>query len=101
MNREYHKWQSERLGRPMELLVFGHWGPPILAFPTSGGRFYDFENFQMIESVRDKIEAGAFQVFCVDSVDRESFYNRGLSPEARIGRHEQYERYLLEEVLPF
>lgn len=38
MNREYHKWYSDRLGREMEMLVFGYSGLPVLVFPTSGGR---------------------------------------------------------------
>ena len=55
MNREYHKWFSPRLGRDMELLVFGHAGLPILVFPTSGGRFYEFEDRQMVAAVAGNI----------------------------------------------
>lgn len=44
MNREYHKWNSPCLGRAMELLIFGHAGLPVMAFPTSGGRFFEFED---------------------------------------------------------
>ena len=51
MNREYHKWFSPRLGRDMELLVFGHGGLPVLVFPTSGGRFFEFEDRNMISAV--------------------------------------------------
>ena len=43
MNREYHKWYSPYLGREMELLVFGHGGTPLVVFPTSMGRFFDYE----------------------------------------------------------
>ena len=52
MNREYHKWHSPALGRDMELLVFGHAGTPYLVFPTSMGRFFDYENRGMIDAVR-------------------------------------------------
>jgi hypothetical protein len=69
MNREYHKWRSSRLGREMELLVFGHAGLPVLVFPTSGGRFYEFEDRGMIAALAGKIDAGQLQLFCVDSVD--------------------------------
>jgi len=100
MVREYHKWRSERLGREMELLVFGHAGLPVLDFPTSGGRFYEFEDHGMIAALAERIEAGEAQVFCVDSVDRESWYNRQIPPRGRIERHMQYEEYLLREVAP-
>src|ERR1700719_596773 len=55
MNREYHKWYSPRLGRDMELLVFGHAGLPVLVFPTSGGRFYEFEDRGMVGALGGKI----------------------------------------------
>lgn len=101
MKREYHKWYSPTLAREMELLVFGHAGTPALAFPTSCGRFFDFENHGMVAAVADKLDQGRVQLFCVDSVDAESWYGRGISPRQRIARHLRYEAYLLEEVLHF
>ena len=100
MNREYHKWSTSRLGREMELLVFGHAGLPVVVFPTSGGRFYEFEDRGMIEALAGRIDAGQMQVVCVDSVDIESWYNRQVPPRWRIARHMQYEGYLLDEVVP-
>src|ERR1700689_950968 len=49
MNREYHKWYSPALQREMELLVFGHAGVPMIVFPTSMGRFFDYEDRNMIK----------------------------------------------------
>ena len=100
MKREYYKWQSNHLGREMELLVFGHAGDPILFFPTRTARFYDYEDWQVIDAMRKRIESGSIQVFCLDSVDRESFYSKELHPAQRICRHLDYERYILQEVLP-
>src|SRR6266849_4542019 len=100
MNREYLKWYSPRLQREMELLVFGHAGTPAIVFPTSMGRFYDYEDRGMIDAVRDKYENGEMQAFCVDSVDSESWYNKSIPPLQRVLRHEAYERYLVDEVIP-
>jgi len=100
MNREYHEWHSVRLGRSMELLVFGHAGLSVLVFPTSGGRFFEFEDRGMVAALAGKIDAGHLQLFCVDSVDRESWYNRQVAPSRRVARHMQYEAYLLDEVVP-
>jgi len=100
MNREYHKWWSERLGRDMELLVFGHSGVSIVAFPTSQGRFYEFEDRGLVRAISHKIENGEVQLYCLDSVDSESWYNRDVPPRWRIARHTQYEGYVMEEVLP-
>jgi esterase/lipase superfamily enzyme len=100
MKREYHKWFSPALGRDMELLNFGHAGLPVLVFPTSCGRFFEFEDRGMVSVVYDKLEHGHLQLICVDSVDSESWYNRAVPPRWRIARHMQYEQYLLQEVLP-
>lgn len=100
MKREYKKWWSAALGREMELLVFGNAGLPAIVFPTSCGRFYDFEDFGMVGIAGDKLEHGHLKLVCVDSVDAESWYNGGISPRAKLERHQQYERYVLDEVLP-
>src|SRR5271163_2250154 len=100
MKREYHKGYSSELGREMEMLVFGHDGLPAIVFPTSCGRFYEFEDRAMVTAVQEKIETGRLQLFCVDSVDAESWYNRNVPPRWRIARHMQYEDYVMSEVLP-
>jgi esterase/lipase superfamily enzyme len=101
MRREYHKWFSHALGREMEMLTYGHDGLPGIVFPTSQGRFFEFEDRGMVGAVADKIEGGRLQLFCVDSVDAESWYNRGVGPDWQIARQVQYENYVLREVLPF
>lgn len=100
MTREYFKWHSTFLKRDMELLVFGHAGIPVLFFPTRTARFYDYENWGVVEAVQDKITAGQLQLICVDSVDLESFYAH-KPVEEKMRRHRQYEYYILYEVLPF
>lgn len=100
MNREYHRWYSDRLGRDMELLIFGHAGRAVLFFPPRMGRFYDYENWGVVAALADRINNGELQLFCVDSVDEESFYSGWSHPDARINRHLQYEQYILCEVLP-
>lgn len=99
MKRDYHKWYSSNLQRDMELLVFGHAGKAILFFPTRMARFFDYENWGVIESLRPQLESGLLQLFCVDSVDGESFYNTSEHPKVRIARHRQYESYLVDEVI--
>jgi len=100
MNREYHKWYSPNLQRDMELLVFGHSGAKVLLFPTRTARFYDYENWNIIESIKPFIENGWIQVFALDSIDQESLYCFWSHPQGRIQRHLQYENYILNEVIP-
>jgi esterase/lipase superfamily enzyme len=100
MHREYHAWWSPRLERTMELLVFGHAGARVIVFPTRSGRFFDYENWGLVAALRGKLESGALQLYCVDSVDAESLYAGWRPPHERIHRHAQYEAYVLDEVVP-
>jgi len=100
MNREYHHWYSPRLQRDMELLVFGHAGAKVLVFPTRDGRFHEYEDLGLVHSLAAKIEAGQLQLWCVDSIDRETFYCFWCHPADRIRRHMLFEEYLLNEVMP-
>jgi len=101
MLREHRRWNSPSLGRDMDLLIFGHAGARMLVFPTSMGRYFEWEDRGMTLALADHLEHGRLQMFCVDSVDEESWYNKGVHPGIRALRHTQFERYILEEVLPF
>lgn len=101
MNRQYHKDFSKHLGKDMELLSFGHAGARVIVFPTSCGRFFDWENRGMIDALSHHIEQGWIQVFCLDSVDFESWWNFDAHPKDKAARHLQYHKYVIEEVLPF
>jgi esterase/lipase superfamily enzyme len=101
MNREYHHWISPTLGRTMETLIFGHAGAPVLVFATTMGRFYQYEDFGMVAALESKIEQGLVQLYCLDSVDAESWYNKAVPPRQRVLRHLDYERYVLDEYIPF
>jgi esterase/lipase superfamily enzyme len=101
MHRAYVAWHSPSLGRTMELLVFGHAGEPVITFPTSCGKFFEWEDFGMTRTLAGALDAGRVQLFCLDSVDAESWYNRGVHPETRIARDDDYDRYLVHEVVPF
>ena len=69
----------------------------LLVFPTSMGKFFEYEDRGMIGVLAPKIEAGELQVFCPDGVDTESWYNKNVHPRVRVLRHLQYERYILHE----
>ncbi len=100
MRRDYSRHWSRALDRDMELLRFGDGGRPVLAFPTSMGRFYQWEDFGLVGALADPLEGGRLTLWCVDSVDGESWYGENRVPAERVRRHLEYERYVVDEVLP-
>jgi len=91
---------SDHLSQEMTLRVYGSGGKPIVVFPTLKGRYFDFENFDMVNSVEDLIEKGEVILITVDSVDEQSLANEEVSPARRILRHEEYDQYIIKEVVP-
>lgn len=80
--------------------MFGHSGPRLLIFPTSMGRFFEWEDRGMIGSLSDQIERGWLQITCVDSIDEDSWYASWKHPADRAWRQSQYDNYILHEVIP-
>jgi len=100
MNREYLRWYSPRLHRDMELLVFGHSGAKVLMFPTRDGRFFEYEQLGIVESLAEKVRVGQLQLYCIEGLATETFYGSNWHPSERIRRHAAFEAYILNEVLP-
>ncbi|HEX8172067.1 MAG TPA: alpha/beta hydrolase-fold protein [Thermoanaerobaculia bacterium] len=101
MFRDYFQWYSPSLGRVMEALWFGKFGRPVMLFPTSSGRYYENEDFGLAGSLADKVDAGEIQLVLVESVNDESWYNKGVHPAVRAARHVQYDNYLRHEMVPY
>ena len=101
MQMHYDKWYSPALGREMEIKVYGRGGKPVLYIPCQDGRFFDFENFGMLDAWAPYLEAGQATVFSVDTIDAETWSNTGGDPYWRIRRHEDWIRYLTEEAVPY
>jgi len=100
MREELQKWYNPSLNKDMETLVFGHAGHPVILFPTSMGRYYENKDFKLIDAVANFIDEGKIKVYCPDSVDALSWYNKNIHPADRVKNHIWYDKYLLEELLP-
>lgn len=100
MKVEYYKEFSHELNRDMEFKVYGHAGKPCIVFPVQSGKYYDFENFGMIDAAKEYIDAGRIQFFCIDSVDQETWLNEKENPRDRIELHEKWFHYITEELIP-
>ena len=101
MRTEHHHWHSPRLGYEMGVTVFGHWGPPLLAFPTSQGNEWEIHDQGLIGALADFIDGGRVKVFCVGSNNNESFMNRHAHPSHRSWRQRMFDEYIRNEVFPF
>jgi len=100
MQISYHKEYSQKLGRDMEYKIYGHKGKPVLVFPTSNARYYQFEDQGMIQALSHFIHDGKIQVWTVDGIDEETFFSDFWDNNQRIARHEAYFSYINDEIVP-
>ncbi len=84
-----------------QVLAHGHWGRPVVVFPSEAGSAWDFENNGMLDAVRWLVDSGRVKLYCVDAADAHTWSDRSAPLEERARRHDLYERWLLEQVLPW
>ena len=83
------------------MIAYGHWGRPVLVFPSEAGRAADFEANGMVDAVADLLDAGRVKLYCVDSYDAASWSDRSIPLEERARRHGAYESWILDQVVPW
>lgn len=101
MNGEYHVWESPHLGHGFELKSYGWSGRPMVVFPSSRGRFFQYEDFGMVDACRPWLDSGKLRIFAVDGIDWQTWWNDQAHPADKARRHEDYDRCITREVVPF
>jgi esterase/lipase superfamily enzyme len=92
---------SPAIGAEGNVLAYGHWGRPVLAFPSQQGPAWQYEERGMVAAIADLLDAGRVKLYAVDSFDSGSWYRDDLSLEGRAREHGRYEDWILNQVVPF
>jgi esterase/lipase superfamily enzyme len=101
VNREVTDLWSDAIGAPGTVIRYGHWGRAVLVFPSEQGRAWDFENNGMIAAVARLLDEGRLKLYCVDSYDSQSWSNTAVPLEERAQRHNLYESWIIDKVVPW
>ncbi len=101
MQRVLTSWYSQNLGKEMEIAVYGYYGPALLMFPSAAADYLEYERFGLIEAAGDAFESGKMKGFSINSINSESWLNDRMSGQDKAIRHQMYNRYITEEVVPF
>jgi esterase/lipase superfamily enzyme len=83
------------------VLAYGHYGRPLVAFPSENGEPHDWEDRGMVEAIAQLLDEGKVKLYCVPSFDRDSWTRGDLSLEERARRHGHYEWWVLTKLVPF
>lgn len=101
MERTLDSWYSPNLNKEMEIAVYGHFGFALLMFPSAAADYLEYERFYLIDSIKPAIEAGKVKVFSINSINSESWLNDTITPRQKAVRHQQFNAYVAEEVVPY
>lgn len=101
MRREIQAWRSPRLNKKMEIVSYGSYGWALLLFPSAAADYLEYERFYLIASLKPFIERGLVKVYSINSINSESWLNSSMRPRDKAIRHQQYNGYITEEVVPF
>jgi esterase/lipase superfamily enzyme len=101
MERNLTGWYSERLQKDMPIVTYGHYGFALLLVPTAAADYLEYERFQLIDSLSPFIDAGKLKVFSINSINNESWMNTHMDPRHKVIRHQQFNEYVYNEVIPF
>jgi esterase/lipase superfamily enzyme len=92
---------SPAIGAPGNVVAYGHWGRPFLAFPAERGTAWEYGDRGVVGALSGLIDAGRMKLYCVDSFDGASWSNQAIPLEERARAHERYESWILEQVVPW
>lgn len=101
MEKSTTSWHSPSLNMDMPIATYGHYGFALLMIPTAGADFLEYERFQLIDALSPMINAGKMKVFSVNSINKESWLHPTMRGEHKAIRHNQFNQYIFNEVIPF
>jgi esterase/lipase superfamily enzyme len=101
LKEELIKWYTNYLSRDFEMMTYGHSGYPVILFSTSHGRFYEHKDFGLIDTVAGMLDEGIIKIYCPDSINQQSLYNKSIRPADRIKTQIAYENMIVNDVMKF
>ena len=101
MKRELYGWFSPALQKEMPIVSYGDYGFALLLVPTAAADYLEYERFQLMDSLAPYINGGKVKVFSINSINNESWLNNEMAGEHKAIRHNQFNEYVFNEVIPF
>jgi esterase/lipase superfamily enzyme len=101
MRREITSWYSPALRKEMPIAFYGHYGFAVLLIPTAAADYLEYERFHLIQSLEPIINSGKLRIFSIDSINKESWLNYQMEPAHKAIRHNDFNHYVFNEVVPF
>ena len=93
-------WYSERVNHEVTTVRWGHYGKPVLIFPTAGGDAEEIERFHVLDVLDELINAGKIKVYSCDSVAGRALLTREGSHAAQCRMIGRFQEFVYHELVP-
>lgn len=93
-------WFSPRLRQDITVVRFGHYGQPVLLFPTAGGDAEECERFLMVRALAPLLEAGRIKLYSCDSVAGRTWVDGHTSGGHRAYIQNCFDGFISAELVP-
>ncbi len=101
MNGRHLMLPDPHLGRSVHVWAFGHFGLPVVIFPSAAGFAHEWQAQGMIEALAPLIQRGALKLYCPESNVAAAWTRRDETADARMQHHRRYEQFVMGTLLPF
>jgi esterase/lipase superfamily enzyme len=99
-SKERRRWHSDRLGAEITVVRWGHFGRPVLVFPSAGGDAEEIERYGLVEACGNLLAEGRIKLYSADSVAGRAMVAGADSPEHRMWLLNQFHECVRREVVP-
>jgi esterase/lipase superfamily enzyme len=100
MRRRHELVESTAMDRRMHVWCFGHFGSPILVFPSAAGFAHEWDRQGMVEALAPLIDAGKIKLYCPESNVSQTWNDKETHPAVRVQRHNAYEAFIMNDLVP-
>ncbi|HET9137511.1 MAG TPA: alpha/beta hydrolase-fold protein [Candidatus Kapabacteria bacterium] len=101
MERILDNWYSDSLREEMPIAQYGTTGRALLMFPSAAADYLEYERFYLIDSIKHHIESGKIRCFSINSINSQSWLNSEIEPRQKAIRHQEFNKYIESEVVPY
>ncbi len=98
--KETTRWHSPRVEQEVRLVRWGHFGTPVLLFPTAGGDAEEIERFHLITVLQPLIDAGRIKVYSTDSIAGKAWFGGEHSAEYCSKLQNAFDAMIYNEITP-
>jgi esterase/lipase superfamily enzyme len=94
------RWFSDRLQQDLTMARWGHFGTPVLVFPTAGGDAEEIERNHLVSACAQLVETGRVKLYSCDSVAGRALAAGVGSTGYRMALLNQFHQAVRHEIVP-